>query len=315
MAERRQGSAGAGRTAACRSSAARCVLIALIAGVVGVASPRGKESTDDAQVEGHITQIAARVGGTVVKVHVTDNQHVEGRRPSLVADRSARLPGRGRSRAAPSSPTREATAAAAGTGVPIAAVSTRAPACSTATGGVEEAQAGVARRRQPGRSRAQAQLVAAQARQRETRGDGDEDGASDVERLKPLVAKDEISQQQFDAAVAAADAARAAADAAKSEVAAAETAIAVAEQRAVQARGAASQAQATLADDADRARSSSRSRSARAAGGRGPRQAEQAALAQAELNLRTHDDQGADRPASSAARPSRSARSCSPASR
>ena len=37
----------------------------------------GRESTDDAQVDGHITQIAARVGGTVHTIHVRDNQRVK----------------------------------------------------------------------------------------------------------------------------------------------------------------------------------------------------------------------------------------------
>src|SRR5258708_5660523 len=37
----------------------------------------GRVSTDDAQVDGHITQVSARVGGTVTKVNVKENQHVE----------------------------------------------------------------------------------------------------------------------------------------------------------------------------------------------------------------------------------------------
>src|SRR2546427_13015950 len=36
----------------------------------------GRESTDDAQIEGYVTQIAARVGGSVLRVPVTDNQPV-----------------------------------------------------------------------------------------------------------------------------------------------------------------------------------------------------------------------------------------------
>lgn len=35
-----------------------------------------RESTDDAQIRAHITQIAARVGGAVETIHVVDNQHV-----------------------------------------------------------------------------------------------------------------------------------------------------------------------------------------------------------------------------------------------
>ena len=37
----------------------------------------GRQSTDDAQVDGHITQVAARVGGTVSKLNVQENQRVE----------------------------------------------------------------------------------------------------------------------------------------------------------------------------------------------------------------------------------------------
>ncbi len=37
---------------------------------------RGKESTDDAQVDADVVTVSARVAGTVLKVHVTDNQQV-----------------------------------------------------------------------------------------------------------------------------------------------------------------------------------------------------------------------------------------------
>src|SRR5215471_11483006 len=36
----------------------------------------GRESTDDAQTEAHVVQVAARVGGTVLKVLVNDNEMV-----------------------------------------------------------------------------------------------------------------------------------------------------------------------------------------------------------------------------------------------
>ena len=38
---------------------------------------RGREVTDDAQIDRHVTQIGARVGGTVKAVHVRDNERVE----------------------------------------------------------------------------------------------------------------------------------------------------------------------------------------------------------------------------------------------
>ena len=88
--------------------------------------------------------------------------------------------------------------------------------------------------------------MAAQARGREREATATKN-ARDVERFRGLAQKDEISQQQFDAAVSQADAARAAADAAKSDVAAAQSAIAVAEQRTRQLRGSAAQARANLA--------------------------------------------------------------------
>ena len=216
------------------------VLLALIAGVWMWLSS-GKESTDDAQVEGHITQLATRVGGTVVKVLVTDNQYVEA--GTVVAEIDPRDYQVAVDRARAELADAEATATAAGTGIPIAEVSTRSDV-SQATGGVEETQAGIAVADSQVEA-ARAQLVAVQARLREREATATKT-AQDVERLKPLVAKEEIAQQQFDAAVAAADAARAAADAAKSDIASAQTAIAVAQQRAVQARAGAAQARATL---------------------------------------------------------------------
>ena len=41
------------------------IVIAVVAGL-WVWLSAGKESTDDAQVDGHITQLATRVGGTIV---------------------------------------------------------------------------------------------------------------------------------------------------------------------------------------------------------------------------------------------------------
>ncbi len=51
------------------------VILALIAFFVWRSS--GRQTTDDAQIDGHITQISARVGGTVIEVNLKENQHVE----------------------------------------------------------------------------------------------------------------------------------------------------------------------------------------------------------------------------------------------
>ena len=36
------------------------------------------ESTDDAQIDGHLMPLSARISGYIVKVNVDDNQYVEG---------------------------------------------------------------------------------------------------------------------------------------------------------------------------------------------------------------------------------------------
>jgi membrane fusion protein (multidrug efflux system) len=53
------------------------VALALAGGGVAYASGLGAESTDDAQVEGHLVNVAARVPGQVARVLVKDNQTVE----------------------------------------------------------------------------------------------------------------------------------------------------------------------------------------------------------------------------------------------
>jgi membrane fusion protein (multidrug efflux system) len=239
----------------------------------------GKESTDDAQIDGHITQVATRVGGTVIKVAVKDNQLVE--EGTVLAEIDPRDYQVAVDRARAELADAQATATATGTGVPIAEVSTRSDV-RTATGGVEEAQAGVAMAESQVKA-AQAQLVATQARLREREATATKT-ARDVERLRPLLAKEEIPQQQFDAAVAAADSARAAADAAKSDIAAAETAVAVAQHRIAQSKATAAQAQAGL-QSARTGPQQLQVTKARAAGAEARVKQAQAALEQAELNL------------------------------
>ena len=63
------------------SARLRVIIAVALLVCVGVATwiwhSRGQESTDDAQVEAHVTPIAARAGGTVAAVPVSDNQEVE----------------------------------------------------------------------------------------------------------------------------------------------------------------------------------------------------------------------------------------------
>jgi membrane fusion protein (multidrug efflux system) len=240
---------------------------------------RGRENTDDAQVDGRITQIAARVGGTVIKVDVDNNLQVSGGAVLVQIDPRDYEVAVERARAELADA--QANAAAARTGVPIAQVETRA-GVSTASGGVDQAEAAVAGAEHEIQV-AQANLANAQARLREREATATKT-ARDVERLRALADKDEIPRQQFDAAVAASDAARASADAAKAEVTAAQSGITVAQQRAIASRGAAAQARAGLATARTAPQQLQVTQARAAAADARVKQAE-AALKQAELNL------------------------------
>lgn len=258
------------------------VAVALIA-ALGVLAwlwiTAGRETTDDAQIDGHVTQIAARVGGTVKAVRVNDNQRVDAGAVLVELDPRDYQVALDRARAELADA--EATAAAAQSGVPIASTET-ASNVTTARGSVEQAQSGVVAAQKEIEA-ARARLTTAQARLRETEANAAK-AARDVERLRGLLAKDEVSQQQFDAASAAADAQRAAADSARSQVAEAEAGIRVAESKLTQAQAGARQAEAGLrtAQTGPQQVAATRARAEAAAA---KVQQSKAALAQAELNL------------------------------
>jgi membrane fusion protein, multidrug efflux system len=205
-----------------RSGRARTalVLVALAAVVAGLLAWRhfaGRESTDDAQVDGHVVPVAARVGGTVLAVLVADNQPVE--KGMLLARIDPRDYEVALLRAQADLAENEATARAAHTTVPLTSTTAFSQAAA-ADSDLAGAQARLAA--------AAAQLREAQARERQTAGD--------VERFRPLLAKDEISKQHFDAAATAADSARASREAAEAAVHSAEKAVDAARARLAQAR-------------------------------------------------------------------------------
>lgn len=211
-----------------RPKARRGLLLALAVVVAGIVIAwlvtRGRVSTDDAQIDGHILPVAARVGGTVLAVEVEENRQVEAGTVLVrldptdfeVALRQAEA-----DRAAA-----EAAVAAARSGVPITSASSG--------GRLESAEAEV-RHAEASIAAAEAQLAAARARAREAEANA-ERARRDRERLEQLVAKDEVSRQQYDAAVAAAIAADATADAARAAVRQAEEAQHQARDRAAQAQ-------------------------------------------------------------------------------
>lgn len=255
------------------------IVLALVGIGVWLRTTAGRESTDDAQVDAHVVQIAPRVAGTIARVPVADNELVEPGTVLFELDPRDYQVAVDKARAELADA--EAAAAAAATGVPITSTQT-AGNVTTARGGVAQAQSGVtATEREI--EMARARLTTAQARVREAESHAAK-AARDVERLRGLLAKDEVSRQQFDNAAAAADAQTAAAESARSQVAEAEAGIRVAESRLAQARAGEESAHADLrtAQSAPQLVAASKAR-AQAAHARVDQV--KASIAQAELNL------------------------------
>ena len=171
------------------------------------------ESTDDAQVDGHVNSVSARISGHVVKLNVDDNQYVQAGTVLVEIDPADYQVAYDRAKA--NFDDASAAASAAGVNVPITSVSTTSQ-LSSSEADVASARAGIAAARQ--------QFEAAKA-QRDQAEANDVKEQNDLGRYKQLVDKQEISQQQYDQAVAAARAssaavaaARALADAAQSQV-------------------------------------------------------------------------------------------------
>ena len=242
-------------------------------------STSARENTDDAQVDAHVTQIAARVGGTVTKVAVDDNQLVEAGALLVQLDPADYQVSVDKARAELADA--EASAVAAQSSVPITST-TAASNVTTARGGITQAQSGVAASEKEIEA-ANARLITAQARQREAEANAAK-SARDVERLRGLLAKDEVSQQMFDATMATATAQKAGVDSARSQVAEAEAGIRVAESKLAQAHAGEDQAHAEM-QTAQTGPSQIAAIKAKAAQAEAHAQQARATLAQAELNL------------------------------
>jgi membrane fusion protein (multidrug efflux system) len=253
--------------------------IVVLAASVWLWATAGRETTDDAQVDAHVAPIAARVGGTVTQVPVKDNQQVEAGAVLVVIDPRDYEVALEKARAELA--TAEADAAAARVNVPITSTAATSNV-SNARGGVEQAQA-ANEAAQRGVDAANARLATAQARQREAEANAAKT-AKDVERFKGLFAKDEISQQQYDAAVAAADAARAAVDSARAQVQEAQAGVSVAQSQLMQAHAGESQASAQL-QTAETGPQQVAAQRAHAASADARVLQQRAAVRQAELNL------------------------------
>jgi membrane fusion protein (multidrug efflux system) len=162
------------------------------------------ESTDDAQVDGHINSVSARISGHVVKLNVEDNQYVQAGTVLVQIDPADYQVAYEHAKA--DYEEAQATAAGAGVNVPITSVSTTSQV-SSSEADVAGARAGIAAARQ--------QFEAAKA-QRDQAEANNVKAQNDLGRYKQLVDKQEISQQQYDQAVAASRASEASVQAAHS---------------------------------------------------------------------------------------------------
>ncbi len=223
------------------------------------------QSTDDAQIDGHINPISARVSGHVIKLNVDDNQYVQAGAVLVEIDPTNYELAVAQAKAALADAV--AAAEAARVNVPVTSVTTTGQV-SSAQADVNNAQAGV--------GAATEQYQAAKARLLEAQANNNK-AQTDVARYKQLVQKQEISEQQYDQAVAAAEAAAATVQAAQANVSAAE-------QQVIQARGKLDQAKANFQTAATGPKQVQIIRS-RAAAAEAEVQRRQADLQKAELDL------------------------------
>ena len=200
------------------------LLILVVAGGAFYWHSTFSEDTDDAQINGHLIQISSRINGTVVKINVDENQYVS--KGTVIAELDPADYQVAVENAEASLASAKAAAVAARVNVPITSVNTGSNLRSVGAD-VTGAHDSVLQ--------AESQLKAAQAKVAEAQANNVK-ANQDLERYKPLVAKDVISKQQYDAAVASADSTLASLADAQAGVQAAQDAIRVANQKEVQSQ-------------------------------------------------------------------------------
>jgi membrane fusion protein (multidrug efflux system) len=149
------------------------------------------EATDDAQIDGDIYAITSRIAGTVKAVYVQDNQQVKAGQVLVELDPSDYTISVEQAKAALNES--RSQVAAARPNVPIATMTT-GTSVSSYESDIAAARAQVAA--------AQRDYESAIAQVRDAEADNVR-AQADLVRYKQLIAKDEISQQQYDLAEAA----------------------------------------------------------------------------------------------------------------
>jgi membrane fusion protein (multidrug efflux system) len=180
---------------------------------------RTYESTDDAQVDGHLNGITSRVDGVIKAVYVEENQSVQA--GQLIAELDPRDYQVALEQAQAQLLKAEAELRAENPNIPMTQSSSRTT-ISTSQSDVSNATAGVAAAERD-QSAALSRLQEAEANNAKAQ--------SDVARYKSLVDKEEVSRSQYDQVIATAKALAASVDSARSS---AESAQKVVEQRRAQ---------------------------------------------------------------------------------
>jgi membrane fusion protein (multidrug efflux system) len=248
-----------------RIGLAIAVVVFLVAGIFVYRYVTSYELTDDAQVDGHINSVSARISGHVIKLNVQDNQYVKAGSVLLEIDPADYQVAYDRAKA--DFEDAQAAAIAAGVNVPITSVNTSSQVSATQAD-VNSARAGI--------QVAQQQFEAAKAELQQAEANNVK-AQNDLLRYKQLVDKQEVSQQQYDQAIAAAKAGAAA-------VAAARASADAEQQQVTQAQGRLVQAEANWNSAKTRPKQMEVTR-ARAASALAEAQRKKADLDQAQLNL------------------------------
>ena len=182
------------------------------------------EDTDDAQIDGHVMPLSARIGGQVQEVRVIEGQLVQAGDVLVVIDPKDYKIAVDQAKA--NLADAEATAASSMWSVPVLSATAWSTLDSSQTA-IHNAEAGVEAAEQNLES-AKASLLQAEANADKT--------DSDLVRYSQLVAKEDISRQQYDQASAAAKANRAAVVSATAAVQSYEQALHQAEGKLLQAK-------------------------------------------------------------------------------
>jgi membrane fusion protein (multidrug efflux system) len=204
-------------------ASAAALLIAVAAGYF-IRNAFLYEDTDDAQVDGHVMPLSAKISGQIKEVHVIEGQLVHANDVLVTIDPEDYKIAAEQAQA--NLDNALATSASSHWNVPITSVTVQSNLASAQIG-VVNAEAAF-RAAEHNHESAKAMLVQAEANS--SRSD------ADLERYKQLVAKEDVSRQQYDQAVATATANRAAVVSAQAGVHGAEQAVQQAQGKLLQAK-------------------------------------------------------------------------------